>query len=91
VNRPTQHVPVPYDPGTHNRRSIRLRGHDYSQPGKYYVTVCTEAKQPLFGYIAEGQMHRNELGDYVALCWEWLAQQCIRTNPLRWNTDPENT
>ena len=46
-----------------------------SQPGNYYVTICTDAKQHLFGYVVEGEMHRNELGDYVALCWEWLARR----------------
>jgi len=48
---------------------------DYSQPGSYYVTICTEAKEHLFGRIVEGDRHRNELGDYAALCWEWLARQ----------------
>ncbi|MGA2987655.1 MAG: transposase, partial [Terriglobia bacterium] len=31
-----------YDPAIHHRRSIRLRGYDYSQPGSYHVTLCTE-------------------------------------------------
>ena len=30
-----------YDPQIHLRRSIRLPGHDYSQPGAYFVTICT--------------------------------------------------
>ena len=29
----------------------------------------------LFGQVVEGEMHRNELGEYVALCWEWLPRQ----------------
>jgi putative transposase len=64
---------MPHDPKIHHRRSIRLRGYDYSQPGKYDVTICTENKEHLFGQVVEGEMHRNELGDYVALCWGWLA------------------
>jgi len=27
-----------YDPNKHHRRSIRLRGYDYSQKGIYFVT-----------------------------------------------------
>ena len=64
---------MPYDPKIHHRRSIRLRGYDYSQPGKYDVTICTENKEHLFGQVVEGEMHRNALGEYVGLCWEWLA------------------
>ena len=30
-----------YDPQIHHRRSIRLPGYDYSQPGAYFVTICT--------------------------------------------------
>ena len=66
---------MPYDPEIHHRRSIRLRRYDYSQPGSYYVTLCTQGKEHLFGEIPEGEMHRNEWGDHVARCWEWLGQQ----------------
>jgi len=66
---------MPYDPEIHHRRSIRLRGYDYSQPGSYYVTLCTQGKEHLFGQIVEGEMHRNELGDYIAGCWQWLAKR----------------
>jgi REP element-mobilizing transposase RayT len=30
-----------YDLQKHHRRSIRLRGYDYSQAGAYFVTICT--------------------------------------------------
>ena len=39
---------MPYDPERHHRRSIRLRGYDYTQPGYYFITICTHARQPLF-------------------------------------------
>jgi REP element-mobilizing transposase RayT len=29
-----------YDPAIHHRRSIRLKGHDYSGGGVYFVTLC---------------------------------------------------
>jgi REP element-mobilizing transposase RayT len=65
---------MPYDPKIHHRRSHRLPGYDYSQPGKYSVTICTGSKEHLFGQVVEGEMRRNEVGDYVALCWKWLGQ-----------------
>src|ERR1051326_9491842 len=35
-----------YDPEKHHRRSIRLRGYDYSQPGAYFVTICLYGREP---------------------------------------------
>jgi len=31
---------VTYDPALHDRRSIRLKGHDYAGGGVYFVTLC---------------------------------------------------
>ena len=38
-----------YDPEKHHRRSIRLRGWDYTYPGAYFVTICTHNGECLFG------------------------------------------
>jgi len=53
-----------------NRRSIRLKGHDYSQAGLYFVTICTENRQHLFGEIVNGKMGLNEYGNIVQQCWQ---------------------
>ena len=37
-------VVVRYGPQTHHRRSIRLTGYDYSQPGAYFITICTHSQ-----------------------------------------------
>ena len=60
------------DPHRHHRRSIRLRGYDYAQPGAYFVTVCTHRFLNLFGEVVEGQIRLNHLGRIVAECWEDL-------------------
>jgi REP element-mobilizing transposase RayT len=36
---------VRYNPQTHHRRSIRLPGHDYSQAGAYFITICTDNRE----------------------------------------------
>jgi len=36
---------MPYDPQRHHRRSIRLKGYDYSSPGAYFVTICTKERE----------------------------------------------
>ena len=58
-----------YDPGKHHRRSIRLRGYDYSQAGAYFITVCTQNRGCLFGEIADDEMRLNDAGRIVEQCW----------------------
>jgi hypothetical protein len=31
-----------YDKYRHHRRSIRLKGYDYSEAGAYFATICTQ-------------------------------------------------
>ena len=42
-----------YDPQKHHRRSVRLKDYDYSQPGGYFVTVCTQGWKYLFGKVRD--------------------------------------
>jgi REP element-mobilizing transposase RayT len=64
-----------YDPKKHHRRSIRLRGHNYSGSGAYFVTICAQDKQCLFGSVANDEMIRNEPGQIVQGVWEALPQR----------------
>ena len=36
------------DPLNPRRKQLRLKEYDYSQPGSYFVTVCTHERQCLF-------------------------------------------
>jgi putative transposase len=38
----------------HHRRSIRLKGFDYSQEGLYYITICVQNRECLFRDITVG-------------------------------------
>jgi putative transposase len=42
---------MPYNPNIHHRRSIRLKGYDYSQAGLYFITICVQDRKCLFGEI----------------------------------------
>ena|SRR3989338_430943 len=53
-----------------HRRSIRLQGYDYSQAGAYFITICAQGKECLFGAIENGVMVLNESGRVVRD--EWL-------------------
>lgn len=61
-----------YNPNIHNRRSIRLKGYDYSQPGLYFVTICVQHRKCLFGEISKGQLKLNNAGKMVHAEWEKL-------------------
>jgi putative transposase len=55
--------------GRHHRRSIRLEGYDYAQPGAYFITICTQDRVCLFGDIVDGVMRLNQTGEIVRQCW----------------------
>ncbi len=59
---------------TYRRRSIRLRGYDYAQPGAYFVTICTYRRQPLFGEVVDGEMRLNAAGRVARRCWLEIPQ-----------------
>ncbi|MCD6561161.1 MAG: hypothetical protein J7L16_05320 [Deltaproteobacteria bacterium] len=40
-----------YNSDIHHRRSIRLKGYDYSQSGLYFITICTQNRSKLLGDI----------------------------------------
>jgi REP element-mobilizing transposase RayT len=61
---------MPHFTATHHRRSIRLKGYDYSQAGLYFVTICVQNQRCLFGKIENGEMILNNLGKIIEN--EWL-------------------
>ena len=58
--------------------SVRLPGHDYSQPGAYFITICTHNRQCLFGEIVDGEIMLNKFGELVKS--EWQKTGIIRPN-----------
>jgi REP element-mobilizing transposase RayT len=58
-----------FDPDKHHRRSIRLKEFDYSSEGAYFVTICTQDKQCLFGVVVDGDMRLVPGGMMVAGDW----------------------
>lgn len=48
-----------------HRRSIRLPDYDYSDPGAYFFTICTQNRELLFVEIVDGEMMVNDFGRIV--------------------------
>jgi len=58
------------NPRVSHRRSIRLKGYDYSQSGAYFVTVCTKDRELYF------EKYRG-LQEIVRQQWEELPQRFL--------------
>ena len=67
-----------YNPQIHHRRSVRLKGYDYTQAGAYFITICTKAMQCLFGQVENDEMNLNPFGQIAYN--EWLRTPQLRRN-----------
>jgi REP element-mobilizing transposase RayT len=63
-----------YNPEIHHRRSIRLKGYDYTQPSAYFVTFCAYQRLHLFGEVVDDQMVLNERGKIARDEWFKTAE-----------------
>jgi putative transposase len=68
-----------YNPKIHKRKSIRLKGYDYSQAGLYFITICCERRgnpsRLPFGQIDKNEMILNENGIIAYNEWGKLAER----------------
>ncbi|MGL4503022.1 MAG: transposase [Planktothrix sp.] len=58
-----------YNRDIHHRRSIRLQGYDYSQPGAYFITICIDKRECLLGDIQEQTVILSRYGEVVNFNW----------------------
>ncbi len=63
-----------YNPEIHKRRSIRLKDFDYGQEGLYFITICCQNREHLFGEIVEGEMQLNDIGRVTEQCWNAIPK-----------------
>ncbi len=64
-----------FNPNIHHRRSIRLKGYDYSQAGLYFITICCQNMAHLFGRIVNDEMELNDAGKMVEEQWLALTER----------------
>jgi len=79
-----------YNPQIHHRRSIRLKGYDYTRQGVYFVTICTHGREHLFGEIVDGKMVLNPFGGVVATYWQRLPHHFPRVQLGTWVVMPNH-
>ena len=56
--------------------STRLTDKDYSDDGKYLITICSKNRQPCFGKIINNKMKLNKIGKIV-------KQELLKTQKIR--------
>jgi putative transposase len=81
---------VPYDPNRHHRRSIRLAGYDYTQPGTYFITICTHERRPVLCEIHSGTVSFTKIGQSVARCWLALPRHFENITLDSWVLMPDH-
>ena len=64
-----------YNPNIHHRRSIRLKGYDYSQAGLYFVTIIVHDRKRFFGEIRDGEMILNDAGIMIQKWWQKIPEK----------------
>jgi len=62
--------------GYTRKNSLRLHGYDYRLVGTYFITLCVERREALFGVVESGEMKLNQFGEIVKE--EWLKTAVIR-------------
>lgn len=83
--------------GYPNRRSIRLKGYDYSQAGLYFITICVQNRECLFGNIDVGtnpcgcpQMILNDAGNMIETEWKNLKNRFFNIELHEYITMPNH-
>ncbi len=52
-----------------HRKPNRLKKYDYSDAGWYFVTICTQNRECLFGNVINNKMVLNKFGEIIDKCW----------------------
>lgn len=73
-----------------NRKLNRWTGYDYSMPGQYFITICTQNRILYFGEVKDGEMVLNDLGQIVKKQWLWLIENFDYVKLDEWKIMPNH-
>lgn len=63
-----------FNPEIHHRRSIRLKGYEYSRNGAYFVTMCIQNRECLLGKIIDKKILLSDAGIMAGSVWEEIPR-----------------
>ena len=58
----------------------RLVGYDYSQPGFYFVTICTQYHRAVLSKIMNDEVYLKEPGEIARSVWVALPRRFVHVN-----------
>ena len=58
-----------------NRQSCRMPRYDYTHPGYYFVTICTQDRSHAFGKVIDAEMHLSREGQICKHVWLSLPER----------------
>ena len=53
---------------------LRLSKRDYSQPGSYFITICTQDQKSYFGKVIDGDVKLNEIEKIIQDIWSEIPE-----------------
>lgn len=72
-----------YNPDIHHRKSVRIKGYDYSKEGMYFITICTQNRECILGTIKNEKSILNDYGKII-------NEEILKTNEIRQNAEINN-
>ncbi len=73
-----------------HRKPLRLPEYDYSQPGAYFVTICTKGRECSLGYIQGEEMRFSLYGEIAAQGWDFTSNHFQRLELDWWVVMPNH-
>jgi putative transposase len=73
-----------------HKKSIRLKNYDYSQPGGYFVTICTKGRKSCFGQIVDEKINLSSVGEIVKGCWLGIPEHLKNVKLDEWVIMPNH-
>lgn len=64
-----------YNPEIHKRKSIRLKGYDYSNSGAYFITMCIQNRENILSNISDSVVNLTTAGEMIEKWWLELSNK----------------
>lgn len=64
-----------YNPYIHKRKTIHLPGFNYRSQNAYFITICTQNRDCIYGNIENGCFKTNDIGKMVEEYWMKLENK----------------
>jgi len=70
--------------------ATRLKRRDYSSPGLYFVTICSDFKRCIFGDVEDEKVQLSTLGRIVQESWMAIPSHFARVQLHAWMVMPNH-